>query len=748
MLSRSKVDPTAQAGSSPNEEAQGDAGGDEEEGYSPMAEEHLAKAKAPKRGKAGSKAGKKGAGAAEASSTAAPAAQPAPVVDDDTLDAILANDPHYGSAFASINRALDQAGPDAGPDELLAASRVDEDTPAGAGASSGAAAVPAVRSLRATLRAWRPIRGYTLSPHQPLLVLDDHDGRLHGWEGHGHFGHVPIGSKDGRSVHLLLEPREETAGGGGPTPLSKTKGRGMRSSRALTRATRSSKALLPAAEPMEVTFTYDGVSQVAIPWEPKSLAKVARQVKDVELLCGLRERLQTWKAHRDDFIKTPFEAGGVGGSQAVVDAEELKDELAKQLEKETELKDKLDEQMDSLRKVLDAMKERQAERGNGEGEGEGGGGDAKGGGGGGAGGIMGLLMQGEGDAQKQHGKSRLASGLKWERLEKTPPKGALGLTWQRLAHKPAHGFELKNEGLKEALRNGTSKFEQGRFDAFGVGVGLEWQAHTEKPLGVKMLTSSALSSKLASSGGRLNQPILDALLPVPGLSRDCCVEASGQWYTPIVDPRFDWDCFIDAGSEEDGGYVERWFAPLPMARELKAGTDGAADDIAELQARLGQGVLEFDKAEWDDMKLTVCLDHYVRASDGYYCVPDRAQPTPWARERSHVYKKCFFSAWRVLVVQLAVEAKLKLDDKRQKVGRRGCARNEGEQLRAGTAAAAAVAAAAAAATFPHPARSLLHALCSPPLMPCPVLLSPPPRPPPSPTPRRRSCRWSSSRCAR
>ena len=80
----------------------------------------------------------------------------------------------------------------------------------------------------------------------------------------------------------------------------------MRSSRALTRATRSSKALLPAAEPMEVTFTYDGVSQVAIPWEPKSLAKVARQVKDVELLCGLRERLQTWKAHRDEFIKTPL----------------------------------------------------------------------------------------------------------------------------------------------------------------------------------------------------------------------------------------------------------------------------------------------------------------------------------------------------------------------------------------------------------------------------------------------------------
>lgn len=161
---------------------------------------------------------------------------------------------------------------------------------------------------------------------------------------------------------------------------------------------------------------------------------------------------------------------------------------------------------------------------------------------------------------------------------------------------------------------------------------------------------------------------------MPGLSYDCCVETgevkSGTqtWWTPVVDPGFDWDCFIDAGGDvgDGAGYVEMWFRPKPAARELKPGK-GAEGDVAGLQAKLGEGVLEFEKDEWAEFGITgLYIDHYVLANDGFFCVPDRAQPTPWARERSHVFKKVFFNAWRVLVVQTAVETKLELDEKRQK----------------------------------------------------------------------------------
>ena len=162
------------------------------------------------------------------------------LVDDD----VLANDPAYAAAYAAIQQRQ------SGGDEPA--------TPP---------ITPGISNFEQALRRWAPTNRLVMCANQPLLLLEDQAGRAEGWEGSTQFGRVPKGSKDGRSVHLLLERKVAEPGG---DEAAKRKSRASNAKKL--------KKHVPRI-PEDKEFTYDGVSQVVTPWEPKSLSKVAAQVR-------------------------------------------------------------------------------------------------------------------------------------------------------------------------------------------------------------------------------------------------------------------------------------------------------------------------------------------------------------------------------------------------------------------------------------------------------------------------------------
>ena len=190
------------------------------------------KAKPPKEPKPPKAAkGKKGAKEETAIEPTTPAG-------DAELDVLLANDPEYAPRFAAIQQRTP------GTDEPA--------TPP---------ITPGISNFEQALRRWAPTNRLVMCANQPLLLLEDTSGRSEGWEGSTQFGRVPKGSKDGRSVHLLLEKKAADPPADPPKKSAK----------------KLKKKHVPKV-PVDKEFKYDGVSQVVTPWEPKALSKVAAQV--------------------------------------------------------------------------------------------------------------------------------------------------------------------------------------------------------------------------------------------------------------------------------------------------------------------------------------------------------------------------------------------------------------------------------------------------------------------------------------